>query len=452
LIDVVSASYFAELSRVWLGKAAVGIDIDGIDAFWWTISDMVMRDCDRGIVSTVGQDVNAMTIMASTFYHFNPLGAGVGYSLDLKAPNGLSLLGNHIQNQGWRINGGTGNCAIGGYWEAYDKPALDLTDTSWAQFGVNSMAGTRYKIDHLTAEKWAGQSPNISAQDSGGIERIEYLGAAAMPYVGAYRNVFPDPFCATQAAIDGLSYSPTGAKGAISLNASGNVEISFSQSNQRNGVQLPDAKHISTFVRWRAKSGIVRFRLGNTSVGYQLEHDSAVDSEWRYSYVYGPASAGQSPSLYFQPATGDAAVVEIDTLILADCWVAVRERKLSTAIGPVEATTLKASGAAAIEGELKAASINSIVGSPVTIAAGATETVYAFAGSGVYLVTLDQGTYLRTDQPYWTGRVVVGLNGALNVITDASSSMTVTGSGYNLQANNTGGSSKAMTMKAIKIA
>lgn len=444
LVAIDGASYFADFQQVWFGKSAVGIDIPaGNDVFWWSISDSVLRDNDIGIRSAGVQDVNAWTITGSTFFHYDPTLPGVGYALDLNAPNGVVLLGDHIQNQGIKITGGQGNSAFGGYWEAYEKPALDLTDTNWSMFGVNWMAGTRVKVDYPTAEKWAGQSPNISAQGSGGIERVDNLGPALMPYVGPYRNLFADPFCATQAAVDELVFSPSGAKGAVSINGSGNVEIDITASNQSNGVQLVGAEHISFFIKWRATSGQGRLRLYNTTPGYTLDHDSAGDTEWRYSYVYAPANAGSDPAFFFTSADGNPVTIEVAKTILTDTWVAVRERLLSNSAGPVNATSVDADTVTSDE-------YLGPKGASITIAASATENVYNFSGQGSYLVQVDEVTFLNTTRTYWTGLVTVGTNGEIAVTPFNKNNLTESSSGLALRMTNDSVASRTLKVRTFK--
>jgi len=446
-----SASYFASFERVWFGDSDIAIDVD--QAFYWSqFTDCVFRDNKTGFrnIPASGEDANAIAFTNCTFYHYDPTLPGVGHSVDVKFSDGITFAGCQVQNQGMRFDTCASISLIGGYWEAYDVPALTLVDTSISVQGTLFKSATKFNVDKASAEKWRGIRPNITATDSGGVEITDYHGQG-MPEVGPYTNVFADPDCTTTAATDDLSYSPTGAHGAKSINGSSNVEIAFTASTQRSGMRLVGAGYISGFIKWRSTAGDNRLTLGGASHAYSRDHNSATDSDWQYSYFHA-ASNGSDPYFVFQTTGGSTGTVEVDTILLTDQDVAVTERYRQAAAAPLAAKALTVEDDADITGNATAALYKSVTGSAVTVAAAATETLYTFTDDGVYLVTVDQGTFIRTDQQYWTGVVVVGSNSALALTTHSSTSVTAGSSGLAFTITNNGGGSKDLTLKAVRVA
>jgi len=251
-----------------------------------------------------------------------------------------------------------------------------------------------------------------------GVSHQMYGGMADV--VATVDNLFPAPLGGSNLANENLYYSTNGSNGTVST-VSGKTRISVT-SNQNNGFQV-SGEGIGVYARWRAVSGSAAIRLANVVTAQQDEISASTSTDWHESYLFSDSTTN-NPAVIFLSNDGNAAVVELDKLYVANRKVFFND-----------------AAAQAIE-----YSTNSFTSRAVSVAGSSAPatTIFTFdtfgnAGPGFYLVTAFRSDRNLSSALEWaTAWVTVHSNSTLTLTSISNNIITLSVSGLDLKASSSG--------------
>jgi hypothetical protein len=416
LAGTTAGAFYTTLNNVWFGECLAAFRVEH-NMYWSRFINTVFRECDKGIYTVTSQALNAVQFISCSTFNSAPSGQ---YAFDISGSDGISFIACDIQNQGVKLSNCKEVVFSGGYYESYTSshPAIKLNTSVVRIDGIHAPDGTYFDIDGSSASSLSGKAPPCFAGLFTGVSHQMYGGMADV--VATVDNLFPAPLGGSNLANENLYYSTNGSNGTVST-VSGKTRISVT-SNQNNGFQV-SGEGIGVYARWRAVSGSAAIRLANVVTAQQDEISASTSTDWHESYLFSDSTTN-NPAVIFLSNDGNAAVVELDKLYVANRKVFFND-----------------AAAQAIE-----YSTNSFTSRAVSVAGSSAPatTIFTFdtfgnAGPGFYLVTAFRSDRNLSSALEWaTAWVTVHSNSTLTLTSISNNIITLSVSGLDLKASSSG--------------